>query len=104
LVYCVIAMMLSIAMMRKRQQRPLLVVAAIVAVFVAALEAVRSYTAQARADITEPIVAVIAAGLVFATAWLFVHALRCSCRRQQQVPIEHDRRRQSHNYDFALPR
>src|SRR5690606_29830585 len=97
LVYCVLGMLLSVAMMRKHQRRPLLWVALTTAVLVAAQQALCG-----RADVTEPIVALIAVGLVFTTAWLFVHAVRRSCRRRTATPVAHDRRRRPHDYAFAV--
>lgn len=103
LVYCVLGMLLSIAMMRRNQRRPLLWVALVTAVLVGAVEWARRTTGRDHADVTEPIIAVIAVAMVFTTAWLFMHAVRCSCRRKQAMPVEHDRRRKRHDYAFGLP-
>jgi len=103
-VYCVLGMLLSIAMMRKTQRRPLMWVALVTAALVGVVEVVRRTAGRDHADVTEPIVAVIAVLLVFTSAWLFIHAVRCSCRRRKAVPVEHDRRRRRHDYEFALTR
>lgn len=103
LLYSALAVVLGAAMMRRYQRRPLLWVALTVAL-IACQQEYRRHQAmpQTRADVTEPILAVIAAALVFTAAWLFIHAVRHACRRRNQAPVAYDRRRRRHDYRFAL--
>ncbi len=100
--YCGLGSVLCLTLMRRVQRRPLLWVALTMAVIVAVQEALRQAARHAQADITEPIIAVAAVALVFTTGWLFIHAVRKSCRRRQSVPVAVDRRRREHDYRFAL--
>ncbi len=102
LAYCVLGMLGGVVLMRRSQRRPLLWLTLGVTVMVGALELIRRVTGRDQADITEPLLAMAAVGMVFATAWLFVHAVRCSCRRKLAVPVAHDRRKRPHDYSFAV--
>lgn len=103
LLYSALAMVLCVAMMRRYQRRPLLWVALTVALFACQQEYRRHQVMpQTRADVTEPILAVMAVALVFTTAWLFIHMVRHVCRRRQPVAVANDRRRKRHDYRFAL--
>ncbi|MCC6681824.1 MAG: VanZ family protein [Phycisphaeraceae bacterium] len=102
LAYCVLGMLGGAVLMRRSQRWPLLWLTLGVTVVVGGLEMLRRMTGRDQADITEPLLAVVAVGMVFATAWLFVHAVRCSCRRKVAVPVAHDRRRRPHDYSFAV--
>jgi hypothetical protein len=103
LLYGSLAVVLGVAMMRRYQRRPLLWVALAVGL-IACQQEYRRHQAmpQTRADVTEPILAMMAAAIVFTMAWLFIHAVRHACRRRHPVPVVHDRRRKSHDYRFAL--
>jgi glycopeptide antibiotics resistance protein len=102
IVYTLIAMMLSLMMLRAQHRRRMRWILLTVALLSAALEALKTFTTHAHPDITEPLIAIMAAGFVFLTLFLFVHAVRCACRRIHPVPVDTDRRRRPHDYSFAL--
>lgn len=98
-VYCLFAMILSLQFMRASHRKSLWWVVILVAVLAVVREVIQFQTAGMRADITEPIIGLMAVGFIITTACLLIHAVRCSCRRKTQVHVENDRRRIPHNYD-----
>lgn len=96
-VYCLLAMVLSLQFMRLKHRKGFGLVVLTVALLAAIREAPGLSTADA--DITRPIIALMAAGFVTTTALLLYHAVRCSCRRKTRVPVTPDPRRVPHNYD-----
>jgi len=68
----------------------------------ACVEFVRSQHGVGRADVTAVVIALCAAGVVVAAAYLVGYAIRRSCRRRQSRPVAHERRHRPHDYGFAL--
>ncbi len=98
LVYCLIGSALALTFVRQRARRGLGAVLLLCAGLVGIGEVLVATTGRAAADITEPLLAAAAVGLVGITAFLLTHAVRSSCRRKRQAPVEHDRRRRTHEY------
>ena len=99
LVYCLLSMILSLQFMRAKQRKGLGWIIVAVALLAVAREVIEYRAGGQRADITEPIISIMAVGFILTTVFLLVHAVRCSCRRKKQMPIEFDRRRIPHSYD-----
>lgn len=102
IVYCLAGAVVMLTMMRGSTRRALGWVVLAVALSAACLEAAKLLGRGVAADITEPMIAVIAGGLVLTAGFMMVHASRVSCRRHQQRPVAVERRSQSHDYRFAL--
>ncbi len=108
IVYCLAGAVWMLTMMRGRTRRALGWVVLTAALTAAAVEGLKLMGQQpgagagADADITEPLIALIAGGLVLTAAFMLVHACRCSCRRLEQSPVDVDRRRRGHDYRFAM--
>ncbi len=102
IVYCLAGSVWMLTMMRGRTRRALGWVVLTAALTAAAVEGMKLIGHRASADITEPLIALIAGGLVLTAGFMLVHACRAACRRVQQVPVGVDRRRRSHDYRFAL--
>ncbi len=98
-VYCLFSMILSLQFMRAHHRKGLGWIVLIVAVLAVAREVIEFKMAGISADITEPIIGVMAVGFIITTACLLVHAVRCSCRRKKQVPVEFERRKIPFQYD-----
>ena len=98
LVYCLIGALLSLMLVRDGARRGLGAVVLLSAGLAGVAQAVTAATGEAALDITEPLLAASAIGLLLVTACLLIHAVRCSCRRREQLPVEHDRRRRAHDY------
>ncbi len=102
IVYCLAGALLTLPMMRGRTRRALGWVVLAVSLTAAGVEAIKLTGGGARADVTEPMIAMIAAGLVLTSAFMLVHACRCSCRRSSELHVGVDRRRRRHDYRFSL--
>jgi len=102
MVYCVVATLLCLKMLRRNTQRRLLVMIVIVAGVGIGAELFYHFRGHGRADVTEPILAAMAVLTVLTTAFLAVHAVRCSCRRKRQIDVPFDRRSRPHDYRFAV--
>lgn len=98
LVYCLIGALLSLMLVRDGARRGLGAVVLLSAGLAGVAQLVTAATGEAALDITEPLLATAAVGLVFVTLFLLIHAVRCSCRRREQMPVDHDRRRRAHDY------
>ena len=98
IVYGLLGAVASLAMWRGRSGW----IVTTVAVFVTGMELLR-WTTGAAADVTEPILALVGVGLGLTGIYLLIHAVRCSCRREQQVAFDGvDRRRRTHDYSFRV--
>lgn len=102
IVYCLAGAVWMLTLMRGRTRRALGWVVLTAALTATAVEALKLMGPGAGADVTEPLIALIAGGLVLTAAFMLVHACRCSCRRLEQLPVEVDRRGRRHDYRFAL--
>ena len=99
IVYCLLGAMASLMLVKLKARRSLAGVVLVMALLAMGVEAVRYQTNNTRPDITEPILAIAATGLLFITLYLLVHAVRCSCRRHTQDDFAgHDRRKRTHLY------
>ncbi len=105
MVYGLIGGVISLALVRVDVRQVFLWVLGGVTLIAVLVEWARYVTpGSARADVTEPLLAVAAAGLLFAILFLLVHAVRGSCRRKAEQPYQgHERRRRPHRY-VAPPR
>ena len=102
IVYCLAGVVLMLTMMHGRTRAALSWVVLTVALMAAGVEAVKLAGGAKQADVTEPLLALIAGGLVLTLAFMLLHACRCSCRRREQTPVSADRRGRPHDYRFAL--
>lgn len=102
IVYCLAGVVLMLTMMRGRTRAALSWVVLTVALMAAGVEAVKLIGGAEQADVTEPLLALIAGGLVLTLSFMMLHACRCSCRRREQAPTANDRRGRPHDYRFAL--
>jgi VanZ family protein len=102
IVYCLAGAVVMLTMMRGTTRRALGWVVLAVALSAASLEAAKLLGRGVSADITEPMIAVIAGGLVLTAGFMMVHASRVSCRRHEQRPVAVERRSRNHDYRFAL--
>ena len=102
IVYCLAGSVLMLTMMRGRTRQALGWVVLTVALTAAAFEALKLLSPAPDADVTEPLIALIAGGLVLTATFMLVHACRSSCRRHKQLPVAVDRRGRKHDYRFAL--
>lgn len=98
IVYCLLGLLLSLPLLRVRQRHVMGLVVLGVALLAAVREVMHLAAVGQDADITEPLLAAMAAGMVLAAGWLVVHAVRSSCRRRRAAPVEVDRRRRPHVY------
>lgn len=98
LVYCLIGALLSLMLVRDGARRGLGAVVLLSAGLAAVAQIVTAATGEAALDVTEPLLATSAIGLLFVTVFLLMHAVRCSCRRKRKMPVEHDRRQRAHDY------
>ena len=99
IIYCLFSMVLSLQFMRASHRKGLWWIVIAVAVLAVAREVLEMKVAGVGADITEPIIGIMAVGFIITTACLLVHAVRCSCRRKKQVPVAVDRRRVPFKYE-----
>ena len=97
--YCLFAMILSLQFMRASHKKGMIWVVVAVAALAVTREVIGLKTASQSADVTEPIIALMGVGFVFVTLFLLFHAVRCSCRRKNQVPVAVDRRRIPFEYE-----
>ncbi|MCG8510648.1 MAG: VanZ family protein [Rhodospirillales bacterium] len=104
IVYCLVVALLCISFLNRQHRAGLRWILLTVALLAFALECWRSFGAGKLPDTTEPILALIAAGLVFVNLFSAIYAVRCSCRRREGVPVANDRRRRPHDYRFSLSR
>ncbi len=102
IVYCLAGAVWMLTMMRGQTRRTLGWVVLTAALTAAVVEALKLMGPGSAADVTEPLIALIAGGLVLTAAFMLVHACRCSCRRLEQSPVDVDRRRRGHDYRFAM--
>lgn len=102
IVYCLAGAVVMLTMMRGSTRRALGWVVLAVALSAASLELTKLLGRGLVADITEPMIAVIAGGLVLTAGFMVVHASRVSCRRHEQRPVGVERRSRNHDYRFAL--
>lgn len=102
IVYCLAGAVVMLTMMRGSTRRALGWVVLTVALSAACLEAAKLLGRGVSADITEPMIAVIAGGLVLTAGFMMVHASRVSCRRHEQRSVAVERRSRNHDYRFAL--
>lgn len=100
-VYGLIAILLSLHFLRTGRRWGLSWMVLLVAATAGSVEVIRAATGTARADVSGPVIALTAIGLIMTTAFLLVHAVRCSCRRRRQIPIPLERRYRRHDYRFA---
>ena len=68
------------------------------------LQAIRATVGGRSSDITEPILALVAAGTLLLGSHLAHRAVRACCRRKQSVPVAVERRRRDHRYGSAADR
>lgn len=102
IVYCLAGAVWMLTLMRGRTRKTLGWVVLTAALTAAIVEGIKLIGPGRGADITEPLLALIAGGLVLTTGFMLVHACRCSCRRVQQAPVQVDRRSHHHDYRFAI--
>ncbi len=102
IVYCLAGSVWMLTMMRGQTRKALGWVVLTAALTAAAVEGLKLIGPGTGADVTEPLLALIAGGLVLTLGFMLVHACRCACRRVEQVPVSVDRRRNGHDYRFAL--
>ena len=103
-VYCLLGGLLMVMMMRGRTRAALSWVVLTVALMAGSVEMLKLLSGdRASADVTEPLLALMAGGFVLTLGFMLMHACRCSCRRKEQLPVAIDRRRQTHDYRFAIP-
>ncbi len=108
IVYCLAGAVWMLTLMRGHTRKALgwvVLTAALTAAVVEGLKLLRpggSSGAGPGADVTEPLIALIAGGLVLTAAFMLVHACRSACRRLEALPVAHDRRRRGHDYRFSL--
>jgi hypothetical protein len=102
IVYCLAGAVWMLTMMRGSTRKALGWVVLTAALTAAAVESLKILGPGVGADVTEPLIALIAGGLVLTAAFMLVHACRCSCRRVGEFPVEFDRRKRGHDYRFAL--
>jgi len=102
IVYCLAGAVVMLTMMHGSTRRALGWVVLAVALSAAGLEAAKLLGRGMTADITEPMLAVIAGGLVLTAGFMVIHASRVSCRRHEQRPVGVERRSRNHDYRFAL--
>jgi VanZ like protein len=102
IVYCLAGAVLMLTMMRGRTRAALGWIVLTVSLMAAGMEAAKLLGGALQADVTEPLLALIAGGLVLVLGFMLVHACRCSCRRRDPLPVEVDRRGRQHDYRFAL--
>ncbi|MEX0775347.1 MAG: VanZ family protein [Phycisphaeraceae bacterium] len=97
IVYLLIGMLWTLNFVSWRQKRGLRVVVLLLAMLACTQEVLRMSVGR-RADVTEPILAVMAVGFMAFIAYLVVLAIRKSCRRKASLPVSVDRRRMTHRY------
>ncbi len=98
-VYCLLAALLSLQFFSLRDRRKLGLLVLTLALLAFVHEMIRHHRTGIGVDITQPLLAIMAAGLLFCVAVLLVHAVRVSCRRRNAVPVTHERRRRTHRYE-----
>lgn len=97
--------LLSVVALRAAHQRPTVIAASLLAVSVTLWrDAVTRWLWRSTVDVTEPVLAALAATALIVGVWLARTAVRRSCRRRQVVPVSIDRRRRPHPYDRPMPR
>ncbi|MCE9591524.1 MAG: VanZ family protein [Planctomycetes bacterium] len=101
ILYVLIAMLLSLQFLSYQRRRGVGFMVLAVALLAGVNEAVRATTAGRRADVTEPLVAMIAVVCVVFLGYLMMNSVRSCCRRKEQVFVGVDRRRRAHNYDAS---
>ena len=97
--YCLFSMILSLQFMRANHRKGLGWIVLIVAALAVAREAIEFQAAGIRPDVTEPIIGIMAVGFIITTACLLAHAVRCSCRRKKQTPVQFERRKIPFQYE-----
>lgn len=96
IVYCLVGGLLSLQFMRLRSRRALGVVLLGLALIAFGRQLLER--SGAGVDVTESVIAVMAGGLLLTTVWLMGHAVRCSCRRREQIDVPFERRRVPFEY------
>jgi len=98
IVYCLLAGLLSLQFMRRGSRRKFGLLLLALALIAFARQLLERSGAAAGVDLTESVIAVMAGGLLLTTAYLMGHAVRCSCRRREQIPVPFERRRVPFEY------
>ncbi len=102
-VYCLLGGLLMVMMMRGRTRAALGWVVLLVALMAAGVEVMKLLSVEGgSADVTEPLLAMMAGGFVLTLGFMLMHACRCSCRRRVQMPVATERRQREHDYRFAI--
>lgn len=113
-VYCLLGGLLMVVMMRGRTRAALGWVMLTVALLAGSVEVLKllsggghagmiaGVTSGGGADVTEPLLGLMAGGFVLTLGFMLMHACRSSCRRHEQRPVSVDRRRGQHDYRFSL--
>ena len=99
ILYCLFAMILSLQFMRASHKKGLIWVVVAVAALAITREVIGLQATGEKADVTEPIIALMGVGFIFVTLFLLLHAVRCSCRRRAEVNVPNDRRRIPFEYE-----
>lgn len=97
IVYCLVAGLLSIQFMRFGSRRTISIFILVMALLAFGRQLLEAGGA-ATVDMTENFIAVMAGGFLLTTFYLLYHAVRCSCRRKTQVPVDVERRRVPFEY------
>lgn len=90
-VYALLAVLLSLQLLQMGWRRRKMWLLAAVSCVAVLREVVHAWRMQERFDVTEVLVALLAAGVVMAAAHAGMHVVRCSSRRQSE-PVARDRR------------
>jgi VanZ family protein len=83
----------------RRRPRGLAVVSYGVAAFALVSQGMAHALLGSRFDVTEIVLALLAAGLVTALAYVTASTMRAACRRRNPQPVAHERRRIPHVYE-----
>jgi len=94
--------LLMLPVMQGRTRRALVWVTLSVSLMAIAAEVVKPMTVGIQADVTGPVVALIAGAMILTMGFMLVHACRHACRRREELTVRVERRGQQHDYRFAL--
>lgn len=98
-IYMMVTMLISTQFMRRKMRARLSYVILCIGLLAMIREWILTNTVGARADLTEPILAMMGAGFLCVSLYLFYHAIQCYDRRKERLDVDRDRRRVPYAYE-----
>lgn len=98
-VYMMITMLICTQFMRRKMRMRMSYLILCLGLLALIREWILTNTVGSRADLTEPILAMMGAGFLCVSLYLFYHAIKCYDRRKAKLDVNQDRRRVPYAYE-----